>query len=268
MARKANGPINVRWCAFIILIYICFYFSGGNAFIPVSSMEKGFLPSGMWVEETTDNNTNTMLQEESRKEEQLEKSYIKYEHKYPPNANTQSPLPANPWAPSAYSTPQTPPPQYSVQIGFRKTEGLILQCQHISWIWFPCPNRHSPAEGTVIADGTTVSNRTLYAVKIIGQFGVYISELTILQNPLQFGTAGLYRCEAWPHGKQQHPNLIYHDEFIIGGQTMLRSCFHYMNKDKHHYNHLPPVTYNAKSQKSYRTPRNMSLDFIDNDIQS
>ena len=131
--------------------------------------------------------------------------------------------------------------------------------QHISWLWYPCPNYHSAGEGTLIADGTTVSNTSLYGVRIIGQNGLFISELHILQNPLQSGIEGLYRCEAWPHGPNKdiinQTSSRYHDEFIIGGHLMVKSCFYDPHRDKYYYQHYGPMSYSHKVQKHYRTPR-------------
>ena len=131
--------------------------------------------------------------------------------------------------------------------------------QHISWFWYPCPNHDSTDEGTLIADGTTVSNTSLYGVRIIGQNGVFISELHILQNPMQSGIAGLYHCEAWPQGPNKdninQTSSRYYDEFIIGGHLMVQNCFYYPHRDKYYYQLYGPVSYSHKLQKNYRTPR-------------
>jgi hypothetical protein len=77
---------------------------------------------------------------------------------------------------------------------------------------------------------------------------------------LQSGITGLYRCEAWPQGP--HKDIInqtssrYHDEFIIGGHLMVKSCFYDPHMDKYYYyQHYGPMTYSHKLQKHYRTPR-------------
>jgi hypothetical protein len=136
--------------------------------------------------------------------------------------------------------------------------------QHISWLWYPCPNRHSSGDGTLIADGTAVFNASLYGIRIIGENGVFISELQILQNPLQTGIAGLYRCEAWLHGANKdstkhQTSSAYHDEFIIGGNLMVESCFYDPHRHKYYYEHYEPTTHSHKLQKSYRTPRNKAV---------
>lgn len=143
--------------------------------------------------------------------------------------------------------------------------------QHISWLWYPCPNRHSDGEGTLIADGTTVSNTSLYGVRIIGQNGIFISELHILQNPLQLGIAGLYRCEAWPHGPNKdiinQTRSRYHDEFIIGGHLMVNSCFYDPHMDKYYYyQHYGPMSYSHKLQKNYRTPRKKTVPDVSKNL--
>jgi hypothetical protein len=142
--------------------------------------------------------------------------------------------------------------------------------QHISWLWYPCPNHQSPGDGTLIADGTVVSNASLYGIRIIGQNGVFISELHILQNPLQPGIAGLYRCEAWPHGANKdstnhQTSSVYHDEFLIGGHIMVKSCFYDPHGGKYYYHH-GASTYNHKLQKRYRTPRNLTVPEVSTDI--
>jgi hypothetical protein len=136
--------------------------------------------------------------------------------------------------------------------------------QHISWLWYPCPNHYSSDDGILIADGTTVSNASLYGVRITGESGVFISELHVLQNPLQPGIAGLYRCEAWPHGASRNSmnhqaSLTYHDEFIIGGHLMVKSCFYDPHRHKYYHQHYGSTTYNHKFQKSYQTPRNEAV---------
>lgn len=126
---------------------------------------------------------------------------------------------------------------------------------------YPCPNHHAAGDGTLIADGTVVFNASLYGVRITGENGVFLSELRILQNSLQPDVAGLYRCEAWPHGANkdiasQQTSSRYNDEFIIGGHSMLKSCFYDLHRDKYYYQHYGPTSYNYKLQKTYRTPRN------------
>ena len=133
--------------------------------------------------------------------------------------------------------------------------------QHISWVWYPCPNYHSAGQGILVADGTVVSNASLYGVRIIGQNGVFVSELHILQNPLQSGIAGLYRCEAWPQGPNKdiinhQTSSRYHDEFIIGGHLMVKSCFYDSHRDKYYHEYYGPTSYSYKLKKHYRTPRN------------
>ena len=134
--------------------------------------------------------------------------------------------------------------------------------QHITWIWFPCPNNISPSDGTVIASGTIVPNATLYSVRIVGQQGFYISELTILQNPLESGTAGVYRCDAWLHGQSQATESVYHDDFIIGGQDMIDTCFTESmpptesGHNGYFYSQYTPPAHGHKTKKSFRSPRN------------
>jgi hypothetical protein len=90
---------------------------------------------------------------------------------------------------------------------------------------------------------------------------MFLSELHILQNSLQPGIAGLYRCEAWPHGANKdivnhQTSSGYHDEFVIGGHSMVKSCFYDVHRDKYYYQHYGPTNYSHKLQKRYRTPRN------------
>lgn len=133
--------------------------------------------------------------------------------------------------------------------------------QHISWLRYPCPNHHAAGDGTLIADGTVVFNASLYGVRITGENGVFLSELRILQNSLHPDVAGLYLCEAWPHNANKdisshQTSSRYHDEFIIGGHSMVKSCFYDLHRDKYYYQHYGPSSHNYKLQKRYRTPRN------------
>jgi hypothetical protein len=106
-----------------------------------------------------------------------------------------------------------------------------------------------------------VSNASLYGVRITGENGVFLSELHILQNLLEPNIAGLYRCEAWPHGANKditshQTSSRYHDEFIIGGHSLVKNCFYDAHRDKYYYQHYGLNNYNYKLQRRYRTPRN------------
>ncbi|XP_021917092.1 uncharacterized protein LOC110828506 isoform X2 [Zootermopsis nevadensis] len=230
----------------------------GNALVPVATAQKGFVPSFAWFDGTPN---TTAVQEKPQHQQQKESINVAYQNHYLQHLSPQLSS-TSPWAPSTSS----PPPHYSVAVSMQRPDLLILLCQvqepleHISWLWYPCPNRDSSDDGILIADGTTVSNASLYAVRIIGENGVFISELHILQNPLQPGIAGLYRCEAWPHGAGKdsanyQASSTYHDEFVIGGHFMINSCFYDPHKHKYYHQHYGPSTYNHKLQKSYRTPR-------------
>ncbi|XP_069675845.1 uncharacterized protein [Periplaneta americana] len=246
-----------------------------NSLIPVDNIEKGFIPSPAWFEETSN---KSMAEEETKQQEMKKKLFPPFlNHHYNQHPNPSMPVPNQLWAPSVPSTPPPPPPNYSVVVNIQIPEAFVLVCQveepleHISWLWYPCPNHQSPGEGMLIADGTIVSNTSLYGVRILGQNGIYVSELHILQNPLLPGIAGLYRCEAWPHGatkdsSAQSSNTLYHDEFIIGGQLMVKTCFYDGSREKYYYQNYGMSTYGRNLRENDRQPRNSTESDISSNM--
>ncbi|KAF4514257.1 UNVERIFIED_CONTAM: hypothetical protein B566_EDAN019546, partial [Ephemera danica] len=75
--------------------------------------------------------------------------------------------------------------------------------EHIVWVVSRCPGHHGGGHGghhdRLVAEGATVNDPSNYDVRIMGGNSTIMSDL-IIKNPLSSMGAGLYRCEAWPHG--------------------------------------------------------------------